>query len=569
MPGWRKYFNSYNAGLPPNVENSKSGGGYSASASSYESWLPQVYAGSPNRLMRYIQYDQMDQDLEVNAALDIIAEFCTQQDDYTGLPFYIDYYEDPSETESKILSKALEQWVNINEFNKRIFRLVRNTIKYGDQILIRDPETYKLYWTDIANVDKVVVNESEGKDIELYFIKNLEANFQELTLTSSSALHSRPYGGGQGLNSAYNTVGPTVSNYVPQAGQTGGQEGIPVDAVHCVHISLTEGMDHSWPFGVSILEPVFKIFKQKELLEDSIIIYRVHRAPERRVFFIDVGDMPPQRAQQYLERVKYEVQQKRVPNKGKNGQNVVDAAYNPMSMLEDYFFAQTADGRGSKVDTLPGGENLGQIDDLKYFNNKLLRGLRVPSSYLPTGPDDGSQPYNDGKVGVAYIQEYQFSTYCKRIQRQIIDPLDLEFKKFLKNKGIEIDSSVFSLRFTEPQNFSSYRELELDSARASLFSQLEGTPYMSKRFMLKKYLGLTEEEIKDNEYLWKEENKYNESGIEGSEYGLRNMGVRAASDEEVDLDAPVDDLDLGPEDTETPEVGADTTATNLGEPGEV
>ena len=73
-----------------------------------------------------------------------------------------------------------------------------------------------------------------------------------------------------------------------------------------MHISLTEGMDHAWPFGISILEPIFKVFKQKELLEDSIIIYRVHRAPERRVFTIDVGNMPPHKARQYLEQVKYD-----------------------------------------------------------------------------------------------------------------------------------------------------------------------------------------------------------------------------------------------------------------------
>ena len=107
-------------------------------------------------------------------------------------------------------------------------------------------------------------------------------------------------------------------------------------------------------------------------------------------------------------------------------------------MLEDYFFAQTADGRGSKVDTLPGGNNLGEIDDLKYFNNKLLRGLRVPSSYLPTGPDDGTAQYNDGKVGVAYIQEFQFAKYCERLQKQLIRQLDREFKLFLSYRGIDL-----------------------------------------------------------------------------------------------------------------------------------
>ena len=311
-----------------------------------------------------------------------------------------------------------------------------------------------------------------------------------------------------------------------------------------VHMSLTEGMDHNWPFGVSILEPIFKVFKQKELLEDSIIIYRVHRAPERRVFFIDVGNMPPHKAQQYLERVKYEVQQKRVPNKNKAGENVADAAYNPMSMLEDYFFAQTADGRGSKVDTLPGGNNLGEIDDLKYFNNKLLRGLRVPSSYLPTGPDDGTAQYNDGKVGIAYIQEFQFAKYCERLQKQLIRQLDREFKRFMAHRGIDIENSTFSLEFTPPNNFSSYRELDLDTQRATLFSSLEAVPYLSQQFKLKKYLGLTEEEMKDNEHYWKQENKYNKgpNNAQADTVGLRNVGIQTPSSADFDLEAPVDDI---------------------------
>jgi len=550
MATWRKYFNATdNGGMPTNVTGQQSAGQFGAAR--FSSWLPEVYAGSPNRLMRYIQYDQMDNDLEINAALDIIAEFCSQDDDYTNLPFVFEFTEDPSETEMKILSKTLDQWCNNNELRRRAFKMVRNTLKYGDQFFIRDPETYKLYWTDPANIEKVVVNESEGKKIETYFIKNLDVNFEQLSATSAAALHARPYGAGGGMMAGGN-VGTSVSNYSPMGGDQGATTGSPVDAQHVVHISLTEGMDHAWPFGVSVLEPVFKVFKQKELLEDSIIIYRVHRAPERRVFMIDVGNMPPHKAQQYLERVKYEVQQKRVPNKNKDGNNVADAAYNPMSMLEDYFFAQTADGRGSKVDTLPGGENLGQIDDLKYFNNKLLRGLRVPSSYLPTGPDDGTAQQNDGKVGVAYIQEFQFAKFCERLQKQIIRTLDREFKMFLNYKGIEIDSSTFKIELTTPQNFSSYRELDMDIQRAQLFGSLEAVPYLSQQFKLKKYLGLTQDEMKDNEHYWKMENKYNTDAT--SEVGLRNVGVRPGPSAPLDMEAPVDDIPAPADDVLDPDV---------------
>jgi hypothetical protein len=563
---WRKHFTPVdNSGLPLNVQSTPGGDGHGFGANQLSSWLPEVYAGSPNRLIRYMQYDNMDGDTEINAALDTIAEFGTQEDESTGLPFAVDWTEDPSDTENKIVQKTLTQWCNHNNLYKRAFRIFRNSIKYGDQVFLRDPETYELFWVDPANIEKVIVNETEGKKIETYFIKNLNPIFQEKIATDVAAMHARPFGSGQGITGIMSPTNSDSGGSYLTGAMDGVDQGIPVPAEHVVHISLTEGMDNNWPFGISILEPIFKIFKQKELLEDSIIIYRVHRAPERRVFFIDVGNMPPHKARQYIEQVKYEVQQKRVPGKNKEGGSVADSAYNPMSMLEDYFFAQTADGRGSKVDTLPGGENLGQIDDLRYFNNKLLRGLRIPSSYLPTGPEDGSATYNDGKVGVAYIQEYRFAKYVERLQKQIQEDLDREFKMFLKHRGIEIDSSSFYIQFNKPMNFSSYREIELEAQKANLFAQVQAIPYMSNQFKLKKYLGLTEDEIKENEEMWRQENafaKY-EKAQDQTQAGLSNIGVRPEPNIDVDMDA---EPDLGELDTEmdpTADLGdvADPVAT--------
>ena len=552
---WKKHFQIAQTANEIAAQKQSVGNNSHVSTNKFTSWLKDVYSGAPNRTDRYAQYDMMDQDSDINAALDTISEFCTQFDYEHNLPFTIDYFQDPTEAEVSVLEKSLRQWCMINNWNKRAWRTFRNAIKYGDQFFIRDPETYELYWVDPANIEKVVVNESEGKKIEQYFIKNLEANFAEQVATNASGLHARPYGSGQGLTGIMSPTN-TVSNNYLTGSVDGAGEGVPVDAKHVVHVSLTEGMDHSWPFGVSILEPIFKVFKQKELLEDSIIIYRVHRAPERRVFFIDVGNMPAHKAQQYLERVKYEVQQKRVPNSKGDGSSVTDSAYNPMSMLEDYFFAQTADGRGSKVDTLPGGENLGQIDDLRYFNNKLLRGLRIPASYLPTGPDDGSATYNDGKVGVAYIQEYRFAKYVERLQKQVQEDLDREFKLFLKYKGIDIDNSGFRMLFNKPMNFSSYRELQLNTERAQMFNQVANLPYMSKRFALQKYMGLSDNKMKQNEEQWREENDYQKYQDNEKAAALKNIGIRPEPNAAVDLDAEPDlsgleDPTLGGEDINT------------------
>jgi hypothetical protein len=508
----------------------------------YMSRLPEVYTGHPNRVERYNQYEMMDVDAEINACLDIISEFSTQKNEHNGTPFNLEFKEDPTPHEVEILKQQVQQWCKLNEFDQRIFKIFRNTLKYGDQVFIRDPENFKLYWIDMTKVIKVIVNESEGKKPEQYVIKDININLQNLTAaqktnTDFAASPATGLGGtGGGAQSTGYTV-PAMPYNTTGSRFTLGQSESAIDSKHVVHLSLTEGLDRFWPFGQSVLENIFKVYKQKELLEDAVLIYRVQRAPERRMFKIDVGNMPSHMAMAFVERIKNEIHQRRIPSIY-GGQSVVDAAYNPLSMNEDYFFPVTADGRGSSVEVLPGGQNLGEIDDLRYFNNRLARGLRVPSSYLPTGPDDNTTPLSDGRVGTAMIQEYRFNQYCERLQAYISHKLDEEFKLFLRWRGFNIDSGLFSLSFNPPQNFAAYRQSELDTARVSTFSTMEQYPYISKRFALERFLGLTEDDIKRNEKLWREEqNKEATEGPKGSD--LRNIGVSVGgieADQEIAAD---------------------------------
>ena len=311
MAGWKKYFKSSN--FPSNVSPIGSGGGRMADPGyrNYQSNLPEVYIGHPNRIERYNQYEQMDMDSEINAALDILAEFMTQKNEANGTAFDLRFKEKPTDNEVKIIKEQLQQWVTLNEMNKRIFKIIRNTIKYGDQVFIRDPETFKLFWVEMSKVVKVIVNEAEGKKPEQYIVKEINPNFQNLTVTAvstSDTYINHPQVGG-----------PSGSYVQPATPFSGGsrftraQNEAAINAEHVIHLSLTEGLDVYWPFGNSVLENVFKVFKQKELLEDSIIIYRVQRAPERRVFTIDVGNMPSHMAMAFVEKIKNEVHQRRIP----------------------------------------------------------------------------------------------------------------------------------------------------------------------------------------------------------------------------------------------------------------
>jgi hypothetical protein len=186
------------------------------------------------------------------------------------------------------------------------------------------------------------------------------------------------------------------------------------------------------------------------------------------------------------------------------GQNEVDSVYNPHSMNEDFFFASRPDGRGSRVDTLPGGQGLGELSDLEYFQRKVWRGLKVPTSYM-IEQQEGGQIWNDGKVGIAYIQELRFSLYIERLQGHIEETLDAEFKDFLRKTNIRIDESMYRVILPEPSNFGKYRQLELDSQLLSAFTTADGLSYMSKRYALKRYLQLEDEEIITNERLMREE----------------------------------------------------------------
>ena len=205
MASWKKYFSAVpsTTKLATRQDTSARGGGAPAgSGAKYASYLPEVYSGAPNRIERYIQYEQMDLDSEINKGLDIISDYSTQNYDIDQEPFTINYKDTMSETEVKLLKDMLAQWCSINRWQQRLWRAFRNTIKYGDQVFVRDPETFELYWVDMVKVARVIVNESEGKRPEQYIIRDINPNFQNMSVASKTTQDyyvSRPTGAmGQG-----------------------------------------------------------------------------------------------------------------------------------------------------------------------------------------------------------------------------------------------------------------------------------------------------------------------------------------------------------------------------------
>ena len=243
----------------------------------------------------------------------------------------------------------LDKWTKLNNFRSRLWYMFRDTLKNGDAFYLRDPETQEWLWLDHFMVEMVKVDESDGKKPDEYLIRGLDY-VRQIKYGSKKAdpnQYRTPYGtsnvgatrvtavAASSAPAAFSFAGTAVDPRQRNMMGPFAQEVVVVDASFVVHLSLSIGNDINWPFGASILEPIFKTYKQKELLEDAIIIYRVQRAPERRIFYIDTGTMPPERAKRHIEAIKNDIHQRRIPNRTGGGTSILDAAYNPLCLSLD------------------------------------------------------------------------------------------------------------------------------------------------------------------------------------------------------------------------------------------
>lgn len=431
-------------------------------------WYSNVMRGLGSRLNTYKQYDAMDADIDIARSLDIIAEEMSGKDEKTDLPFEITYNKEEnqevSDTTVVTLRQAVRTWSTTQDLRKRLFSISRCLVKYGDCFFRKLSDTKKWVYVDPSLIQGIEVDEFGNK----------------------VAYHIRKPNSGQGL--AYGN-------------RTEQLEIVPASAI--IHFTLSDDMGDSAPFGQSVLRPIYRVYRQLSMLEDAVIIYRIVRAPERRVFYIEVGNMPPQRQKQYLEQMKTEMRQKRAPGQA-GGKEIVDGQYDAQSISEDIFIPVSASGRSSRVETLPGGTEDFGSNLLKLFQDKIFRGLRIPTSYM-SGTDGQGAQYNDGKVGIAYIEELRFAQFIRRLQDRLEEVLDEEFKIYLKVIGLRIDDEVFKLKLPDPANFALYRQAALDADLIGSFNNIAGEKTLSKRFMLKRYLGLTDDELQMNEAMIKEE----------------------------------------------------------------
>ena len=245
------------------------------------------------------------------------------------------------------------------------------------------------------------------------------------------------------------------------------------------------GDDRFLPYGRSILDSARKVWKQLLMAEDAMLIYRISRAPERRVFYVDVGNIPPRDVDSYMQSARDKLKRIAVTSEATGN---VDYRYNPESILEDFFIPVRGD-RGSRIETLPGGENAAAIEDIEYLQNKLFISLGVPKSYL-TAEEDLS-----GKSTLAQ-EDIKFARTIQRIQKIVVSELAKISLVHLYLRGYD-ESSIynFDLRLTNPSTVTEMMHLELMGSRFSAANDMADSPLLSKVYIQKEVLKLSDSEI--------------------------------------------------------------------------
>jgi hypothetical protein len=251
---------------------------------------------------------------------------------------------------------------------------------------------------------------------------------------------------------------------------------------------------------IPFIENARRSYKQVSLLEDAIVIYRMVRAPERLKFKIDVGNMPPAKAEAYLRQLMQSYWSKKTYDSqaGKGAGNV----YDPQSMLDSYWFARRTGETGSDVELLNGGANLGKIEDLEYFVGKLYKSLKVPSSRL-----NGDDMYKDGADILR--EELKFAKFIIRLQGQFSEGLKQAFVTHLKIRGwwseFKMHESYFDIHFNPPSNYFAMRKNQEFELKYNNFNNMSGNESIAKTFAQRHYLGLNDAKISENmEWLRKD-----------------------------------------------------------------
>ena len=397
--------------------------------SPYEVMQAQFMA-TQNRMDRYVDFDQMEYTPEINSALDIYADEMTTSTAINPLLTI----KCTNEEIKTVLDGLYHNILNV-EFN--LFGWCRTMCKYGDFFLYMDIDE-KDGVKHVIGLPTNEVERLEGEDTE-------NPNYVQYQ---------------------WNAGGMTFENW------------------QIAHFRVL-GNDKYAPYGTSILDPARRIWRQLTLLEDAMMAYRIVRSPERRVFYVDVGNVAPQDVEQYMQKVMTQMKRNQIVDVDTGR---VDLRYNPLSTEEDYFIPTRGEIH-SRVESLPGGTYTGDIDDVKYLRDKLFAALKIPASYLSRA--EGAE---EDKTTLAQ-KDIRFARTIQRLQRSVLPELEKIGIIHLFTLGYRGEDLVkFNLSLNNPSKIASLQELEQWRTKFEVAgSATEG--YFSKRWVAENLFNLSEEEF--------------------------------------------------------------------------
>jgi hypothetical protein len=411
--------------------------------------LPQLEL---NRRRRYKDYEEMDEYPEIGAAFDIYADDSTQRG-LRGERWAV-------KSDNDMVVEEVETFFDTIRLDKLLWDIIRNTVKYGD-----------CFTELILDVNKPQEGVKKIKILNPNWILRVENEFGYLKkfLQEIPNMESLQYA----------EVGQSNVNRPVKY--------IELDKNQIVHFRLHTSDPIFYPYGKSIAALCHRVFRSLKMMEDAMMIYRLSRAPERRIFYVDTGNLPTSKAEMFIERLKQKFKKEKFYNSPKG---TVDSRYNPMSMDED-FFVPTKNGRGTKIETLPGATNLGEIEDVRYYRDKLLAGLKIPKDYIVEKEQSPERKANLSQLDVKFARTIQ------RVQIDIETGLENMAKRHLQLRGFP--ASVIKnlkIKLPEPSDMSEKRKLDVDEQKTRVIQAVQGLNLFSKESIYREFYDMTEDEIR-------------------------------------------------------------------------
>jgi hypothetical protein len=447
-----------------------------------------------DKQLRYTDFDQMEYTPELASALDIYADEITTSSEITPLINIECHNREIKEIVHTLLYNVLNIEMNL-------FGWARSMCKYGDYFLYLDVDD-EIGVTNVIPLPIREVERIEGKD-------------------------------------------ETNPNYV-QYYWSGEGEGVTFENWQLAHFRVL-GNDKYVPYGTSVLESARRIWRQLILLEDAMMAYRIVRSPERRVFYIDVGNIPAEDVEQYIQQVQTQMKRNQVVDEDSGR---VDLRYNPMSIDEDYYIPVRA-GNNSRIETLAGGQFTGDIDDVKYLRDKLFSAIKIPKSYL------AQTDAQEDKTTLAQ-KDIRFARTIQRLQRVILSEIQKICVIHLYSMGYRNEDLMnFSLTLNNPSKIAELQELEHLRTKFDIAGAATDGLF-SKRWIYKSIFKMDDDEVERimrEQYTDSKHSSLLEAaGTTAGESASGDMGGDMGGD--LDADGLGDeDLDLGAEEDSEVEEG--------------